>query len=354
MRRRIRKRFDGGANRCQHKIDETKIIDYREKRVRHLISAFVAIALSALTGQAAFAGFPDHGVKIVVPFPAGGSNDVVARLLGTRLSELWGQPVIVDNRAGAGGNIGAEVVARSPADGYTLLLTAPGPLAVNQSLYAQLPFNPEQDFTPIALIASVPIVLAVNPSVKAKTVTELIALAKASPGELNFGSSGLGSTNHLTGELLKTRAGIDIVHIPYRGAAPAMNDLIAGQIPMMFDNMPAMRPQIQGGTIRALAVAGSARSPLFPELPTMAEAGVPNFEASSWFGLAAPAKMPPDIAKSLIESVTKVLKEPEMVKRMADVGAEPGSLSGDAFGAFLHTESEKWGQVVKTAGAKVE
>lgn len=322
--------------------------------MRLVVSALAALVLVVQIGQPAEAGFPDRGVRIVVPFPAGGSNDVVARMLGAKLQELWGQPVVIDNRAGAGGNIGAEAVARSPADGYTLLLTAPGPLAVNQSLYTQLSFNPTQDFTPVALIASVPIVLAVNPNVKATTVVELIALAKASPGKLNFGSSGLGSTNHLAGELLKTRAGIDIVHVPYRGAAPAMNDLIGGQIPMMFDNMPAIRPQVQGGTIRAIAVAGAARSPLFPELPTMVEAGVPNFEASSWFGLVAPARMPPDVMKALIDSVTKLLKDPDMVKRLADVGAEPGTLSGDAFAAFLRTESEKWGQVVKTAGAKVE
>lgn len=322
--------------------------------MRLVISALAALVMMVQIGQPAEAGFPDRGVRIVVPFPAGGSNDVVARMLGTKLQELWGQPVVIDNRAGAGGNIGAESVARSPADGYTLLLTAPGPLAVNQSLYTQLSFNPMKDFTPVALIASVPIVLAVNPNVKATTVAELIALAKASPGKLNFGSSGLGSTNHLAGELLKTRAGIDIVHVPYRGAAPAMNDLIGGQIPMMFDNMPAIRPQVQGGTIRAIAVAGAARSPLFPELPTMVEAGVPNFEASSWFGLVAPAGMPPDVMKVLIDSVTKLLKDPDMVKRLADVGAEPGTLSGDAFAAFLRTESDKWGQVVKTAGAKVE
>jgi tripartite-type tricarboxylate transporter receptor subunit TctC len=325
-----------------------------EDRMRLMVSALAALVLVVQIGQPAEAGFPDRGVRIVVPFPAGGSNDVVARMLGAKLQELWGQPVVIDNRAGAGGNIGAEAVARSPADGYTLLLTAPGPLAVNRSLYTQLSFNPTQDFTPVALIASVPIVLAVNPNVKATTVAELIALAKASPGKLNFGSSGLGSTNHLAGELLKTRAGIDIVHVPYRGAAPAMNDLIGGQISMMFDNMPAIRPQVQGGTIRAIAVAGAARSPLFPELPTMVEAGVPNFEASSWFGLVAPARMPPDVMKALIDSVTKLLKDPDMVKRLADVGAEPGTLSGDAFAAFLRTESEKWGQVVKTAGAKVE
>jgi tripartite-type tricarboxylate transporter receptor subunit TctC len=322
--------------------------------MRHVVSALVALTAALLIGAPARAEFPDHAVKIVVPFPAGGSNDVVARLFATKLQELWGQTVVIDNRAGAGGNIGAEAVARSPADGYTLLLTAPGPLAVNQSLYTQLSFNPALDFTPVALIASVPIVLAVNPGVKANTVAELIALAKASPGQLNFGSSGLGSTNHLAGELLKTRAGIDIMHVPYRGAAPAMNDLIAGQIPIMFDNMPAIRPQVQGGTIRAIAVAGAARSPLFPELPTMAEAGVADFEASSWFGLVAPARMPPEVMKVLIAAVKKVLDDPANVKRLADVGAEPGTLTGEAFAAFLRNESEKWGKVVKTAGAKAD
>jgi len=321
--------------------------------MRTLLSALAALVMASVIGQPAHAGFPERGVKIVVPFPAGGSNDVVARLLGTRLSEVWGQSVVIDNRGGGGGNVGAEAVSRSPADGYTLLLTAPGPLVVNQSLYTKLSFNPA-DFTPIALIASVPIVLAVNPGVKATTVSELIALAKASPGKLNFGSSGLGSTNHLAGELLKARAGIDIVHVPYRGAAPAMNDLISGEMPMMFDNMPAVRPQVQGGKIRALAVAGAARSPLFPELPTMVEAGVANFEASSWFGLVAPAKTPPDVTKALIEAVTKVMSEPDMAKRLADVGAEPGTLSGDAFGAFLRSEVDKWGEVVKTSGAKVD
>jgi tripartite-type tricarboxylate transporter receptor subunit TctC len=321
--------------------------------MRYLISVLSALVMGALIAQPAHAEFPDRGVKIVVPFPAGGSNDVVARLLGTRLSQLWGQTVVIDNRGGGGGNVGAEAVSRSPADGYTLLLTAPGPLVVNQSLYTKLSFNP-QDFTPIALIASVPIVLAVNPAVKATTVSELIALAKESPGKLNFGSSGLGSTNHLAGELLKARAGIDIVHVPYRGAAPAMNDLISGEMPMMFDNMPAVRPQVQGGKIRALAVAGAARSPLFPELPTMVEAGVANFEASSWFGLVGPAKLPPEVVKVLIESVSKVMSEPDMAKRLADVGAEPGTLSGDAFGAFLRTEVDKWGEVVKTSGAKVD
>ena len=234
-----------------------------------LAAVTAALAVMLLGQPVAAATFPDHPVRIVVPFPAGGSNDVVARFLGMKLYEVWGQQVIIDNRPGAGGNIGAEMVARSAPDGYTLLLTAPGPLAVNQSLYPHLPFDPMADFAPVALVASVQIVLAVNPEIKATNVRELIALAKNSPGKINFGSSGYGSTNHLAGELFKKLAGIDIVHVPYRGAAPAMNDLVSGQIPMLFDNMPAIHPQALAGAIRPLAVAGASRSPLFPELPTM-------------------------------------------------------------------------------------
>jgi tripartite-type tricarboxylate transporter receptor subunit TctC len=315
----------------------------------------VTVAALALPGQPlAAAAFPDHPVRIVVPFPAGGSNDVVARFLGMKLYEVWGQQVIIDNRPGAGGNIGAEMVARSAPDGYTLLLSAPGPLAVNQSLYPHLPFDPVADFAPVALVASVQIVLAVNPEVKATNVRELIALAKASPGKINFGSSGNGSTNHLAGELFKTLASIDIVHVPYRGAAPAMNDLVSGQIPVLFDNMPAIHPRALAGAIRPLAVAGASRSPLFPELPTMVEAGVPGFEASSWFGLVAPAKIPPDVMKILTDAVMKVLRDPELAKKLADVGAEPGSLSGSEFGAYLHAEADKWGKVVKDANVVIQ
>lgn len=322
--------------------------------VRLVRSVLVALIAISNFGDASAASFPDHPMRIVVPFPAGGSNDVVARLLATKLSERWGQTIVIDNRAGAGGNIGAEAVARSAPDGSTLLLTAPGPLAVNQTLYTHLTFNPSEDFAPVALVASVPIVLAVNPSVKAKSVAELIALAKAAPGTINFGSSGYGSTNHLAGELLKNLAGIDIVHVPYRGAAPAMNDLIGGQIPMMFDNMPAIRPQVLGGTIRAIAVAGKTRSPLFPDVPTMVEAGVPGFEAASWFGLVTPAKTPPDVVKALANAVADVLADTDTTRRLAEVGAEPGALFGEAFGGFLRSESDKWGKVVTTAGVKVD
>jgi len=319
-----------------------------------LAAVTAALAVMLLGQPVAAATFPDHPVRIVVPFPAGGSNDVVARFLGMKLYEVWGQQVIIDNRPGAGGNIGAEMVARSAPDGYTLLLTAPGPLAVNQSLYPRLPFDPMADFAPVALVASVQIVLAVNPEVKATNVRELIALAKHSPGQINFGSSGYGSTNHLAGELFKKLAGIDIAHVPYRGAAPAMNDLVSGQIPVLFDNMPAIHPQALAGAIRPLAVAGASRSPLFPELPTMVEAGVPGFEASSWFGLVAPAKTPPEVMKTLSDAVTKVLRDPDLAKKLADVGAEPGSLSGSEFGAYLHSEADKWGKVVKDANVVIQ
>ena len=322
----------------------------------HFRLAALIVAMTSLlcNGSGSAETFPDRSVHIVVPFPAGGSNDVVARFLGQKLSEICGQSVIIDNRAGAGGNVGAEFVARSAPDGYTLLLTAPGPLAVNASLYPHLAFDPVADFAPVALVASVQIVLTVNPAVKAKTVAELVALAKAAPGTLNFGSSGYGSTNHLAGELFKNLAGINLVHVPYRGAAPAMNDLIGGQIPILFDNMPAVRPQALAGSLRALAVAGHVRSPLFPELPTMEEAGVAGFEASSWFGLVAPAKTPPAVLKILTDDVMKALGDADFARKLSDVGAEPGSLSGSVFGAFLAAETEKWGKVVKDSGTVMQ
>jgi tripartite-type tricarboxylate transporter receptor subunit TctC len=312
-----------------------------------------AVTLSTAVGNAA-ASYPDKPVRILVPFPPGGSNDVIARLLAQKLSALWGKSVIVDNHGGAGGNVGSEMAARSNPDGYTLLLTAPGPLVVNPTLYRRMSFDPARDFAPVALIATVPIVLTVNPRVKAKSVAELIALAKAEPGKLDFGSSGNGSTNHLAGELFKNLARIDIIHVPYRGAAPAMNDLISGQIPMMFDNMPAVRPQVEGGTIRALAVASKTRSKVLPNVPTMIEAGVADFEAVAWFGLVAPAKTPPEVLKVLESSTAKVLGDPDTAQKFGELGAEPGKVIGGDFGAFLKSESDKWSAVVKLSGAKVD
>jgi tripartite-type tricarboxylate transporter receptor subunit TctC len=312
-----------------------------------------ACAAILFCGAAVAQDYPVRPVKIIVPFPAGGSNDIIARIVAQKLAERSGQTFIVENRGGAGGNIGAEAVASAEADGYTLLLTAPPPLTINASLYKKLPFDPAKAFAPVALVASVPIVLVVNPSVAAKNVGELIALAKAKPGTLNFGSSGIGSTNHLAGELLKTMAGIDIVHVPYRGAAPAMNDLLAGQIPFMFDNMPAVLPQIQGKAINAIAVAGAKRADALPDVPTVAET-VPGFEASSWFGLVAPAKSPAPVLAKLSSELEIILKMPDVKKRLAELGAEPGTVFGPAFGQFMTDETTKWGKIIQASGATVD
>jgi tripartite-type tricarboxylate transporter receptor subunit TctC len=298
--------------------------------------------------------YPSRPVKIVVPFPAGGSNDIIARALAQKLSERSGQSFFVENRAGAGGNIGAEAVASSDPDGYTLLLTAPPPLTINAALYKELRYDPATAFAPVALIASVPIVLAVNPSVQARDVSELIALAKAKPGSLSFGSSGNGSTNHLAGELLKSMAGIDILHVPYRGAAPAMNDLVAGHIPFMFDNIPAVLPQVKGKAINAIAVAGAKRASALPDVPTVAESGVPGFEASAWFGLVAPAKTPAPVLAKLQDDIAAILKMPDVQKRFDELGAEPGATSGANFGKFLADETTKWTKIVRASGAKVD
>jgi tripartite-type tricarboxylate transporter receptor subunit TctC len=305
-----------------------------------------------LFGTAAMAqGYPSHPVKIVVPFPAGGSNDIIARILAQKLTERSGQTFLVENRGGAGGNIGADAVASSDPDGYTLLLTAPPPLTINAALYKDLKFDPAKAFAPVSLVASVPIVLMVHPSVDAKNVGELVALAKARPGSLNFGSSGNGSTNHLAGELLKSMTGINIVHVPYRGAAPAMNDLIAGHIPFMFDNMPAVLPQVQGKFVNAIAVAGATRASALPDVPTVAESGIPGFEASAWFGLVAPAKTPAPVLAKLQGDVEAILKMPDIQKRFAELGAEPGAISGEAFGKFLADETEKWTKIIRESGA---
>jgi tripartite-type tricarboxylate transporter receptor subunit TctC len=307
-----------------------------------------------LPGLAAAENYPSHSVKFVVPFPAGGSNDIIARLLAQKLSERTGQQFFVENRGGAGGNIGADAVAKSAADGYTLLVTAPPPLTTNAALYKSLPFNPASDFAPVALLATVPIVLMVHPSMPAKNVPELVALAKARPGTLNFGSSGIGTTNHLAGELLKRMTGIDIVHVPYKGAAPAMNDLIAGHIPIMFDNMPAVLPQVHGGSVRAIAVAGGKRASALPDVPTVAEQGVSGFEAFSWFGLVAPAKTPVVVLEALQAEVENVLKMPDVQKRLAELGAEPGTIAGVAFGQFLAEDSAKWTKIIQASGATAE
>jgi tripartite-type tricarboxylate transporter receptor subunit TctC len=317
-------------------------------------AAVILCASVILSGAARAETYPARPVKIVVPFPAGGSNDIIARILAQKLSERTGQQFVVENRGGAGGNLGAEAVAKSSPDGYTLLVTAPPPLTTNAALYKSLPFDPAKDFAPVALLATVPIVLMVNPALPVKSVQELVALAKSKPGTLNFGSSGIGSTNHLAGELLKRMTDIDIVHVPYKGAAPAMNDLIAGHIPMMFDNMPAVLPQVQGGSVRAIAVAGASRATALPDVPTVAEQGVPGFEAFAWFGMVAPAQTPGAVLETLQREVAAILKMPDVQKRFAELGADPGTVTGAAFGKFLAEDSAKWTKIIQAAGASAE
>ncbi|MDO9711816.1 Bug family tripartite tricarboxylate transporter substrate binding protein [Paracraurococcus lichenis] len=311
-------------------------------------------AMLGATAARAQPAWPEHAVRLVVPFPPGGSNDIVARLLAEALRERGGQPVLVENRAGAGGNIGADAVAKAAPDGHTLLLAAPGPFAINEHLYRSMPYDPARDLVPVALVAAVPIVLVVPAESPARTLRDLIASAKQAPGRLAFGSSSIGGTNHLAGELLKDMAGIDIVHVPYRGAAPAMTDLVAGRLQFYFDNMPGVLPQIRDGRIRALAVAGAARAAVLPAVPTMAEAGLPGFAASAWFGLAAPGGTPPALAQRIGEAVLATLTEPSLREKLAAAGAEPGSLGPAGFARFVAAERLRWGEVVRASGARAE
>ena len=325
----------------------------RMPQVWRLIS-IVVLGLLGLAFQATAETYPERVVRIVNPYPPGGSVDVMARILAQKLTDDLGQQVIVENRSGGGGNTGSDFVAKAEPDGYTLLFTAPGPLTVNQTLYSKLPFDPAKDFAPVALFATAPIVLIVNPGVPANGVQELIALAKKEPGKLNFASAGNGTTNHLSGELFKSMANIDIVHVPYRGAGPAMNDLIAGHVQMFFDLMPVVLPQIAAGKVRALANAGAKRPSALPDVPTVAEQGLPGFDASSWYGLVAPSKTPEPVLARLRDEVAKALEAPDMVARIRELGSEPGTAFGKDFGTFMAAETKKWADVIRTSGAKAD
>jgi len=319
---------------------------------RFVLAAFAFLALSVVAGAQPY---PQRVVRIINPFPPGGSVDVMARILAQKLSDNLAHQVIVENRAGAGGNTGAEFVAKSEPDGYTLLFTAPGPLVVNQTLFTQgLPYDPVKDFAPIALFATAPIVLMVHPAVPAKNVQELIALARKEPGRIHFASAGPGSTNHLSGELFKSMANIDIVHVPYRGAGPAMNDLIGGHVEMFFDLLPASLQQISAGKVRGLANAGATRPSALPDLPTVAEQGLAGFSASSWFGLVAPSRTPAPVVERLIQETEKIVKSPEISARIRELGSEPGTAFGADFAAFMQAEAKKWGEVIRISGAKAE
>lgn len=314
----------------------------------------LASGLLATVPAAAQAAYPSKPITIVVPFSAGGTTDILARIVGQALTAELGQSVIVDNRAGAGGNIGGALAAKAPADGYTLFMGTVGTHAINASLYKKMPFDPIKDFAPLTRVANVPNLLVANPAQPYKSVAELIAYAKAHPGKVNFGSSGNGSSIHLSGELFNAMAKVDMVHVPYKGSAPAVTDLLGNQIGIMFDNMPSAIQHVRSGKLRALAVTTAKRSPELPNVPTIAEAGVPGYEATSWFGLFAPATTPAAVVSKLNTAIVKVLANPEVKKKINEQGAEVHSETPEQFAAFIQKESVKWGKVVRDSGASLD
>jgi tripartite-type tricarboxylate transporter receptor subunit TctC len=322
--------------------------------------SLVCLGLSALVPASRAQGaWPTKPVRIVVPFTPGGTTDILARALAPELGKAFGQTFVVENKAGAGGNLGADLVAKSPPDGYTLLMGTVGTQAINASLYPKMPYDAAKDFAPITLVAGVPNVLVMNPAKAAGAgitdVRSLIAYARANPGKLNMASSGNGTSIHLAGELFKTMTGTYMVHLPYRGSGPALLDLIGGTMDLMFDNLPSALPHIKAGKLVALAVTSSQRSTALPEVPTVAEAGpVKGFEASSWFGLLAPAGTPADIVNRVQQESARALASPALKERLVAQGAIPGGTSPADFGRFIAAETKKWAAVVQASGAKVD
>ncbi|MDI1341034.1 tripartite tricarboxylate transporter substrate binding protein [Polaromonas sp.] len=331
------------------------------KKNRRLALSSIALAATIFIALpvAAQTAWPTKPVRIVVPFAPGGTTDILARAVAPELTKAFGQPFIVDNRAGAGGNVGADLVAKSPGDGYTLLMGTVGTHGINKSLYSKMPFDPQKDFAPITLVAGVPNVMVMNAEKAAKlginSVADFVKYAKAHPGQFSMASSGNGTSIHLAGELFKSQTGIFMTHIPYRGSGPALLDLIGGNVDVMFDNLPSAMPQIKGGKLKAFAVTSAQRSTAMPELPTVEEAGkLKGFEASSWFGLLAPAGTPPDVVSRIQQEVAKALATPAIKEKMLAQGAIPSGNTPQEFAKLIEAEITKWALVVKASGAKVD
>jgi len=326
-------------------------------RRQAVLSAAGAALIAAFRDASAQAAYPSRPLHVIVPFTPGGSTDVLARAIGIELSRAWGQAVVIENVPGAGGSVGAERVAKAPADGYTLLMGHIGTLAINPSLYPKLNYQPLQSFTPVAWIARVPNVLVVHASVPARTLAELVALAKAKPGQLAYGSGGNGSAAHITMEYLKLQTGTSFLHIPYRGTAPAVNDLLAGQVQVLFTGAPALLPHIKAGKLRALAVSSPKRIAALPDVPTVAESGVPgtkDFEADQWYGMAAPAGTPGDVVTALNRQINLSLNSAEVKSRLAAEGAEATPATPEAFGQLIATQLRRWERVIRTAHVTVD
>jgi tripartite-type tricarboxylate transporter receptor subunit TctC len=310
------------------------------------IPAFAGMTVSAQS-------YPSKPIKIVVPYPPGGFNDTLGRTLAAKFTEAWGQPAVVENKPGANTLIGSDFVAKSPPDGYTLLVVA-FPFAVTPSLIRNMPYDTLKDFAPVVLAAQSPNLLVVNPSLPVKTVGELIALAKAKPNALSYASTGNGSSNHISMELFKSLAGVQIVHIPYKGSAPAVTDLLGGQVQLMFDNVPNVLPHVKAGKLVALGQTGTKRSPLISDIPTVAEAGVPGYEVTVWFGLVAPAGTPREVAQKLNAEVIRILAMPDVRERFLAQGVEPAGGTPEQFGEHIRAQMAKWAKVVSDAGVKAE
>ncbi len=298
--------------------------------------------------------YPNKPIRLIVPFPPGGGNDVIARLIAQKLSDRFGQQVVVDNKAGANGIVGLQALMQSPADGYTLAVAAAGPMAVNPSLYDKLPYDPTKDFSPITNMVNYPLLLVVHPSVPVKTTLDLVNLAKAKPKQLFFASPGSGNSGHLAGELFNTMAQVQTVHVPYKGQGPALADLLTGQVQMLYSSIPSVLPQVRSGQLNALAVGSAKRLPSLPDIPTLAETGVPGYEAYSWVGIVAPAKTPKAIVTRLNQEIVDILKQKDVAEKLNQQGALPVGDTPEQFGAYIKAEIDKWGAVVRAANIKAD
>jgi len=319
--------------------------------IRALIAALV---LFAAAGALAQQNYPSRPIHIVAPFEAGGATDIMARMIAQKFAESLGQPVIVDNRPGAGGGIGTAAVAKSPADGYTIVFGNLAPNAINPSIYTNLQYDAGKDFAPISVVATVPLILVTPSSSPARSVRELIALAKSAPGKLNFGSPGVGSVAHVVGEMFNTMAATRLMHVPYKGGAPAVRATLTGEVSMMFATVISAKPHIRSGKLRALGITSAERSPVAPDIPTIAESGLPGFEVDVWFGLLAPAATPRAIVERLAQEVRRALDAPDLKARFAQLAAVPNPTTPDQFAAIIRADIAKWAKVVKESGAKVQ
>jgi len=317
-------------------------------------AALMCGAMLFASSASAQAAYPAKPIRIIVPFSPGGATDTLARMMGQKLTEAWGQPVLVENKPGAGGNIGADLVAKAPGDGYTLLLAAAGFMAVNPSVYPNMTYAPAKDFAPLTLLVKAPLLLVVNPSVPAKDVNEFMAYAKAHPGKLSIGNGGNGTAQHLGGVYLSSEAKIDVVHVPYKGSAPATTDLLSGVVHAQFDNMVTLMPYVKSGKLRALAVSSKERSSTVPDVPTLHETVLPGFETGTWYGMVAPASTPPAITMKISAELRRILNLPEIREKLAGMGLNASGMSDAEYGDFIKAEISKYAKIVKAADVKLQ